>query len=233
MILACNELPEIPSNDGGVWRRLRVIEFSSRFCENPDPEKPNEFAMDLELSEKFDRYSDYFLSMLIERHKNINPNKIIETREVINATQKYKDNNDIIGVYKNLDEAYDFIIFINNYINKKTNINNIIKNIKIYKYKNNTIKNIYYINSKLKISEIQENLQNNNDNIENESSEINIFIPNEIEISEKLQNFINDIEDIVRAYRYLGIEASDIQPDNLGYSSDGKLKAFDIDYKNR
>jgi hypothetical protein len=100
-----------------------------------------------------------------------------------------KDNNDIIGVYKNLDEAYDFIIFINNYINKKTNINNIIKNIKIYKYKNNTIKNIYYINSKLKISEIQENLQNNNnDNIENESSEINIFIPNEIEISE-----INDI----------------------------------------
>ena len=101
-----------------------------------------------------------------------------------------KDNNDIIGVYKNLDKAYDFIIFINNYINKKTNINNIIKNIKIYKYKNNIIKNIYYINSKLKISEIQENLQNNNnnDNIENESSEINIFIPNEIEISE-----INDV----------------------------------------
>jgi hypothetical protein len=99
-----------------------------------------------------------------------------------------KDNNDIIGVYKKLDEAYDFVIFINKYVNKKTNINNIIKNIKIYKYKNNTIKNIYYINSKLKLSETQENLQNNNDNIENESSEINIFIPNEIEISE-----INDV----------------------------------------
>jgi hypothetical protein len=54
----------------------------------------------------------------------------------------------------------------------------------------------------------------------------------EIEINEKLQTFINDIEDIIRAYRYLGIEASDIQPDNLGYSIDGKLKAFDIDNKN-
>ena len=101
-----------------------------------------------------------------------------------------KDNNDIIGVYKKLDEAYDFVVFLNKYINKKTNINNIIKNIKIYKYKNNTIKNIYYINSKLKLSETQDNFQNNNnnDNIENESSEINIFIPNEIEISE-----INDV----------------------------------------
>jgi len=99
MILACNELPEIPSQDGGVWRRLRVIEFSSKFCENPDVSKPNEFMMDLELSEKFERYAEYFLSMLIDRHKNINPNKINEPREVINATQKYKDNNDIIGQY--------------------------------------------------------------------------------------------------------------------------------------
>jgi hypothetical protein len=102
-----------------------------------------------------------------------------------------KDKNDIIGVYKKLDDAYDFIIFINNYINKKTNINNIIKNIKIYKYKNNTIKNIYYINSKLILSKTQECLQDNInnidninikniDNINNESSEINIFIPNEL-----------------------------------------------------
>jgi P4 family phage/plasmid primase-like protien len=101
MILACNELPEIPSQDGGVWRRLRVIEFTSRFCENPDPEKANEFMMDLELSEKFETYGEYFLTMLIERHKNINPNKLFEPREVINATSKYKDNNDVIGQYAN------------------------------------------------------------------------------------------------------------------------------------
>ena len=97
MILACNELPEIPSDDGGTWRRIRVIEFSSKFCENPT--KKNEFLMDLELSEKFERYSEIFLSMLIERHKNINPNKINEPRDVLNATQKYKNNNDVIGQY--------------------------------------------------------------------------------------------------------------------------------------
>jgi hypothetical protein len=37
--------------------------------------------------------------MLIHRHKSINPNKINEPREVVNATQKYKNNNDVIGQY--------------------------------------------------------------------------------------------------------------------------------------
>lgn len=55
----------------------------------------------------------------------------------------------------------------------------------------------------------------------------------EIEISEELQSFINDLDDIIRAYRYLGVEASDIRPENMGYSKDGKLKAFDIDDKYR
>jgi hypothetical protein len=103
-----------------------------------------------------------------------------------------KDNNDILGVYKNLNDAYDFIIFLNMYVNKKTktktNNNNIIKNIKIYKYKNNLIKKIYYVNSKLKLI----HQDNNNDDIntvndndeDNESSEINIFIPNETEIND-------------------------------------------------
>lgn len=54
-----------------------------------------------------------------------------------------------------------------------------------------------------------------------------------IEISKKLQSFINDLKDIVNAYRYLGVEASDIRPENMGYSEDGKLKAFDIDDKRR
>lgn len=54
-----------------------------------------------------------------------------------------------------------------------------------------------------------------------------------IEISKELQSFINDLEDIVNAYRYLGVEASDIRPENMGYSEDGKLKAFDVDDKRR
>jgi hypothetical protein len=51
------------------------------------------------------------------------------------------------------------------------------------------------------------------------------------EISDELKKFIDDIEDINRGYRYLGIQASDIHSENLGYDNNGKLKAFDIEDK--
>lgn len=101
MILTCNELPEVPSDDGGTWRRLKVCNFSSKFTENPNPNNPNEFPMDLELSDKFDRWKEMFLSMLIERHKTIQPNSIHEPMEVRVATESYKQNNDIIGQFIN------------------------------------------------------------------------------------------------------------------------------------
>lgn len=102
-----------------------------------------------------------------------------------------KDNNDILGVYKNLNDAYDYIIFLNTYLRKKTNYN-IINNIKIYKYKNNIIKDIFYINLKLKLIKYDKN----NDNDEDEElSEINIFIPNETEIDNDKNNDVN-IDDL-------------------------------------
>ena len=47
----------------------------------------------------------------------------------------------------------------------------------------------------------------------------------------ELSDFIMGIENINREYRNLGITASDIQPDNMGYDAQGNLKAFDLDSK--
>jgi hypothetical protein len=105
-----------------------------------------------------------------------------------------KDNNDILGVYKNLNDAYDYIIFLNTYLKKKTNYN-IINNIKIYKYKNNIIKDIFYINSKLKLIIYDNDNNKNNDDNNDELSEINIFIPNETEIDNDKNNDVN-IDDL-------------------------------------
>jgi P4 family phage/plasmid primase-like protien len=99
MIMTCNELPEVPSDDGGTWRRIRVIEYTSKFTDNPDPNNPREFPLDPELLDKFERWADVFISMLIARHKNLDVQTINEPVEVRHATEGYKKNNDVIGQY--------------------------------------------------------------------------------------------------------------------------------------
>lgn len=94
MILTCNTLPNVPSDDGGTWRRIRVVEFTSRFCENPDSTKENEFLMDTELSGKLENCKEYFMSLLIEYYKKYIENGITEPDEVLQCTKEYQKNND-------------------------------------------------------------------------------------------------------------------------------------------
>jgi phage/plasmid-associated DNA primase len=55
--------------------------------------------MDTELGEKFDRWCDMFMAMSIENHKHTDLRNISEPKEVKQATDSYKKNNDIIGQY--------------------------------------------------------------------------------------------------------------------------------------
>jgi P4 family phage/plasmid primase-like protien len=99
MIMTCNELPEVPSDDGGTWRRIRVVEYTSKFVDKPDPKISIEFPIDPDLTEKLDRWADTFISMLIEQHKDLDPKTMTEPMEVRIATEGYKKNNDIIGQF--------------------------------------------------------------------------------------------------------------------------------------
>ena len=45
----------------------------------------------------------------------------------------------------------------------------------------------------------------------------------------EMEHFTSEISTINRSYRMLGIEASDLRPENLGRDKDGNLKAFDIE----
>jgi P4 family phage/plasmid primase-like protien len=99
MILTCNELPEVNSDDGGTWRRIRVIEYTSKFLDKPDPKNPKEFPIDPDLTDKLDRWADTFLSMLIEHHRDLDIKNMVEPAEVRIATEGYKKNNDVIGQF--------------------------------------------------------------------------------------------------------------------------------------
>lgn len=99
MVMTCNDLPEVSSDDGGTWRRIRVIQFTSKFTDRPDPKKPNEFKADPELMEKFDRWADTFVSMLIDHHKHIDVSNIYEPEDVTKSTELYRYTNDSIGQF--------------------------------------------------------------------------------------------------------------------------------------
>jgi phage/plasmid-associated DNA primase len=71
--MACNSLPPITNIDSGMFRRLCVIPFESRFVESGRPDinpEHNVYAMDRELDEKLSRWSYSFLSRLVWVYEN-------------------------------------------------------------------------------------------------------------------------------------------------------------------
>jgi P4 family phage/plasmid primase-like protien len=97
MVLTCNHLPSVPSDDGGTWRRIRVVPFTSRFVATPDPARPNEFAMDLDLSLKFNSWKEVFMGMLIQRLRLIPAGGFTEPAAVDAFTAKYRNRNNLVA----------------------------------------------------------------------------------------------------------------------------------------
>jgi P4 family phage/plasmid primase-like protien len=97
--LTCNQLPTVPSNDDGTWRRLRVIEFGSKFTDNPT--KPNEFKINTSLKQDIQKWTTTFLSYLIYIYETEykGTNYLKEPDEVMASTNQYKMENDFYTEY--------------------------------------------------------------------------------------------------------------------------------------
>lgn len=139
LFLACNDLPNLSSIDGGTLRRVRVIEFKSKFCDNP--KKTNEFHIDPDVKQKQRMWRPFFMSILIHYYylyqKELKETgKIEEPEEVRFATNKYKNDNDKFNdffedcvTYK---DNYDILniktiygLFSNWWVSNNTNTNKI------------------------------------------------------------------------------------------------------------
>ena len=94
-ILPCNHLPKLSKSDGGTTRRIRVIEFSQKFVD--EPVKPNEHPKDPELRNKMKTWHKPFIWLLLNKYYPLYKKYGIEKLEpdcVKLSTQKYeKDSN--------------------------------------------------------------------------------------------------------------------------------------------
>ena len=113
LFLMCNQLPDVPGDDDGTWRRLEVVEFISKFRDKvtPGDDKNNIYKMDMQLTEKLEQWKLPFLLMLLDTYCNVY-NKpegegggIIVPDEVTKQTAKYRATNDLIAQF--MDEQYE------------------------------------------------------------------------------------------------------------------------------
>ena len=92
LFLACNELPEIKGEDTALWRRIRVIDFPSRFLD--DPKEENEYKIDRTLPSRMREdisWRQTFINILIEYYNKHVPEPV----EVQIKTNEYRqENND-------------------------------------------------------------------------------------------------------------------------------------------
>ena len=97
LLLTCNELPNIPSSDGGTWRRLRVLPFNSKFVD--DPKEKNEFKKDPYFIEKVQSLKPEFMSILLHYYKDYAKNGLKEPYEVLKYTREYEKESDIYSEF--------------------------------------------------------------------------------------------------------------------------------------
>jgi phage/plasmid-associated DNA primase len=99
LFLACNELPDIKGEDTALWRRIRVVDFPSRFVDEPVEE--NEFAIDRTLPTRIREdvtWRQTFMNILLEYYYK----QVPEPDEVKMSTNQYReDNNEFISWLEN------------------------------------------------------------------------------------------------------------------------------------
>lgn len=105
LLLTCNDLPSIPSTDDGTWRRLRVVEFKSKFVEQQDlnkyPDNPYVFLRDKDLTSKLRKWKECFLYILLKYYKKYQEEGLIEPEDVIKYTKQYEEKCDAYAQFLN------------------------------------------------------------------------------------------------------------------------------------
>lgn len=127
--LICNDIPEVPSDDDGTWRRLTIINFPSKFVSKSDyTGREFEYIGDPNIGLHLDQLKDVFMSLLIDKYQTfkhlMNTSGLIEPDEVKLSTENERKKNNPMKQF--FDEKIvfsenpdDVITLVNAYTNFK------------------------------------------------------------------------------------------------------------------
>jgi P4 family phage/plasmid primase-like protien len=101
LVVCTNSLFDIESNDDGTWRRIRKVDFMSKFIDEGEQytdETPYVFSKDKSLKDKLPIYAPYFASMLVKRAFETD-GVVVDCETVLNASNKYRKGQDHISAF--------------------------------------------------------------------------------------------------------------------------------------
>jgi P4 family phage/plasmid primase-like protien len=102
LILLCNHKPKVPADDEGTWRRLVIIEFISRFVD--EPRGRYEFPKNVNLAKNFPVWAPYFFVILSLWYRLYRVRGLHAPEVVKSATYEYRKDSDAYTAF--LDEYF-------------------------------------------------------------------------------------------------------------------------------
>jgi P4 family phage/plasmid primase-like protien len=101
LVVATNVDFEETSNDDGTWRRLRYVDFKSKFLEKPYEDEikfprsecPYQFPLDKNLDDKFETWAPVLMTMLVER-SYVAQGIVSDCRTVMANSDQHRDKLD-------------------------------------------------------------------------------------------------------------------------------------------
>ena len=100
LCVCTNTLFEINTTDDGTWRRIRVVDFKSKFVDSIDPDNKEEyqFIKDRTLDDKIPDWAPIFASMLVKR-AFATEGRVEDCEMVLAASKKYRQGEDHIAAF--------------------------------------------------------------------------------------------------------------------------------------
>jgi P4 family phage/plasmid primase-like protien len=99
LVVCTNALFEIKSNDDGTWRRMKLVDFLSKFVSEGETHTDDTkyvFPKDKNLKEKLPIWAPVFISMLVKRVCETN-GEVEDCPQVISSSNKYRQSQDAIS----------------------------------------------------------------------------------------------------------------------------------------
>ena len=102
IVMMCNDLPKVNDTDGGIWRRIVVVPFDSKFTDDPELlKRQNHFPRDDHLDENLSKCRPAFIVLLMRYYKKYKNNgrKLNAPDKVKVQTNKYKCSSDVYAEF--------------------------------------------------------------------------------------------------------------------------------------